>query len=51
LVYKNDSRAEAERATERGIRVAGAIERSAAELRQKLLEAAERFASEPATRV
>jgi hypothetical protein len=47
---KNDSRAEAERATRRGIRVAGAIERSAAELRLKLLEAAERFASETATR-
>lgn len=47
----NDSRAEAERATQRGIRVAGAIERSATELRQKLLEAAGRFASEPATRV
>ena len=48
---KNDSRAEAERATRRGIRVAGAIERSATELRLKLLEAAERFASETATRV
>jgi hypothetical protein len=38
-----DSRAEAERATERGIRVAEAIERSASDFYRKLLEAAEQL--------
>lgn len=39
----NDSRAEAEQATERGIRVAHAIERSASDFYRKLLETAELF--------
>ena len=39
----NDSRAEAEEATERGIRVAEAIERSASDFYRKLLETAEIF--------
>jgi len=44
-----DARADAARATEKGIQIAHAIERAAAELRGKLLEAAERFEDTPST--
>jgi hypothetical protein len=42
----SDARAEAQRATEKGIQVAEAIERAAGELRRRLLEAADRFATQ-----
>lgn len=45
----NDARADAARATEKGIMVAEAVERAAAELRRKLLEAADRFQDHPST--
>jgi hypothetical protein len=44
-----DARAEAKQAVEKGVRVADAIERAAAEFRQKLLEAKDRFANPVST--
>jgi hypothetical protein len=45
----NDARADAARATQKGILVAEAVERAAAELRRKLLEAADRFQDHPSS--